>query len=108
MIYDSLKNIESYKGISRNLDTAIDFLVKTDLNTLPEGWTDIDGEHVFANVISAVTHELTEESFEIHRNYMDIQIDLQGTEVIGTGQVHHLHGGRGACPRRMSRETGNH
>ena len=37
MIYDEIKNIERYRGISKNLDTAIDFLEKTDLNSLPLG-----------------------------------------------------------------------
>ncbi len=31
MIYDMLTNVEKYRGISKNLDTAIDFLVKTAL-----------------------------------------------------------------------------
>lgn len=88
MIYDSLKHIENYRGISKNLDTAISFLVSTDLNSLPEGRTDIDGDAVFVNVMNAVTHELTDESFEIHKNYLDIQIDLEGTEVIGIGLDH--------------------
>ena len=35
MIYDMLTNVEKYRGISKNLDTAIDFLVKTDLSALP-------------------------------------------------------------------------
>lgn len=85
MIYDLLKNIETYRGISKNLDTAISFLVRTDLNSLPEGRTDIDGDAVFVNVMNATPHELTEECFEIHKNYMDIQIDLEGCEVIGIG-----------------------
>lgn len=85
MIYDTLENIGNYKGISKNLDTAIEFLTTTDLHTLPEGKTIIDGEEVFVNVMTATTHELTEESFEIHKNYIDIQIDLEGTEVIGIG-----------------------
>lgn len=85
MIFDTLGNIGNYKGISKNLDTAIEFLMHTDLNGLPEGKTVVDGEAVFVNVMNAETHELTEESFEIHKDYMDIQIDLEGTEVIGIG-----------------------
>ena len=85
MIYDSLKNIEAYKGISKNLDTAISFLAGNDLHSLPEGRTEIDGDEVFINVMNATTKELTEEGFELHREYMDIQIDLEGTEVIGIG-----------------------
>lgn len=85
MIYDLLKNIGNYKGISQNLDTAIEFVLKTDLNSLPLGKTEVDGENVFVNVMDATTKELTEESYEIHQDYMDIQIDLEGTEVIATG-----------------------
>lgn len=85
MIYDLLNNIETYKGICRNLDTAIDFIIKTDLNGLPLGKTGVDGDNVFVNVMDAVTKELTAESYEIHKDYMDIQIDLEGTEVISIG-----------------------
>lgn len=85
MIYDLIKNIGIYKGISSNLDTAIDYIMKTDLNELPLGKTVIDGDKVFINVQNAQTRELTDESYEIHKDYMDIQIDLEGTEVIATG-----------------------
>ncbi len=85
MIYDLLDNIGNYKGISRNLDTAIDFITKTDLNALPMGKTEVDGEEVFVNVMDATTKVLTEESYEIHKDYLDIQIDLKGTEVIAIG-----------------------
>lgn len=84
MIYDLLSNIGNYRGIRPNLDVAISFLTNTDLNTLALGRTEVDGDKVFVQVMDAVTHELTEESYETHRVYMDIQIDLEGWEVIGT------------------------
>lgn len=84
MIYDLLVNIGNYRGIGRNLDRAIEYLIKTDLDTLPMGRTEIDGDRVFLNMMEAETHELKCDSYEIHRAYMDIQIDLEGCEVIGT------------------------
>ena len=51
MIYDEIKNISRYRGISSNLDTAIDFLEKTDLKSLPLGKTEILDDKVFANVM---------------------------------------------------------
>lgn len=78
MIYDLVENIGRYRGICPNLDTAIRFLMDTDLNTLPTGKTEIDGERVYLQIMDAVPHELTEDSYEIHRAYMDIQIDLDG------------------------------
>lgn len=84
MIYDLLENIGNYRGMNGNLDKAIDYLTATDLNTLPLGKTEIDGNRVFLQVMEARTRELTDESYEVHRDYMDIQIDLDGCEVIET------------------------
>ena len=44
MIYDLLTNIGNYRGMNRNLDKAIDYLMASDINTLPLGKTVIDGE----------------------------------------------------------------
>lgn len=89
MIYDEIKNASRYRGISENLDIAIDFMEKTDLKSLPLGRTDICGDRVFANVMEAESKKEEELSFEIHRKYMDIQIDLEGTEAIlvGLGEI---------------------
>lgn len=84
MIYDLLANIGNYRGMNRNLDKAIDYLMTVDINTLPLGKTEIDGDRVFLQVMEARTHELTDESYEVHRDYMDIQIDIDGCEVIET------------------------
>ena len=85
MIYDEIKNISRYYGISSYLDAAIDFLKKTDLNDLPLGKTEILGDKVFANVMEAQAKDEEELSFEIHKKYMDIQIDIEGTEYILIG-----------------------
>lgn len=82
MIYDSIKNVGRYEGVSKHLDTAIKFIKENDLNTLPLGKTEIDGEYVFINVMEAVAKPEEEINFEVHKKYMDIQIDLVGTEVI--------------------------
>lgn len=85
MITDELKNIGRYRGMSRWLDTAVTFLEQTDLQKLPLGRTIIDGDYVFANVMEAQAKEDSEVKYEIHRKYMDIQIDLEGTERLLTG-----------------------
>lgn len=87
MIYDSLANIKRYKGLHKNLDQGIDFLLKTDLSTLPLGKTVIDGEKVFINVMEATLNEATTLEYEFHQKYLDIQIDLVGEEKIGIGYL---------------------
>lgn len=85
MIYGKIKNIGCYKGQSQWLDKAIDFLKITDLKSLPIGRIEISGEKVFANVMEAEAKEENNLKFEFHKRYMDIQIDIEGTENIQIG-----------------------
>lgn len=85
MVYDKISNIEKYKGMSEQLDKAIDFLCNTDLGELPLGKTVISEDKVFANVMEAEAREEALIAYEIHKKYMDIQIDIEGTEIIKIG-----------------------
>lgn len=85
MIYDKLDKIQNYLGCHPNLDTAIGYILSHDLNALPIGRTEIAGDAVFLNVMEANTASEDTLSYEIHKNYMDIQIDLIGTEIIRIG-----------------------
>ncbi len=87
MIYDKLHNIGTYKGVNAHLDTAIDYILATDLHALPMGKTPIDGDLVYISVMEAQSSPSCGRSFEIHKNYMDIQIDLAGTEIIEIGDA---------------------
>ena len=90
MIYDKLSNITLYKGLSKNLDTAIQFISTHDLNELPLGKTTIDGDRVYINVMETKAQPIEERKYEVHKNYMDIQIDLIGTERVDTGNYHQV------------------
>lgn len=85
MIYDVIKNVGKYRGQSIWLDKAISFLETTDLKSLPIGRTEIDGDKVFVNVMEAKARKEEELQFEIHKKYMDIQIDIEGSENIKIG-----------------------
>ena len=69
MIYDKLTNMGLYKGMNKNLDTAIDFILSHDLNELPMGKTVVDGDNVYINVIDAKAQPVEERAYEIHKNY---------------------------------------
>ena len=86
MIYDTIENARLYKGMNPHLDTAIDFMLSHDLAALPLGRTEIDGSNVFLNKMEAETLPADQKLFEMHRVYMDIQIDVQGSEAIETGE----------------------
>ena len=82
MIVDTLKNLNCYRGISQRLDKAFDFLQKTNLNELPEGRHDIEGDAVYALVQSYTTMNPAKVDFEAHRKYIDIQYLREGSEII--------------------------
>lgn len=84
MIYDLTDNLEQYTGLFENLDTAIDYLVNTDLSALPLGRTDIDGSSVYLTVSELEARRSEEALFETHSDYMDIHIDLEGVELFET------------------------
>ena len=91
MIYDKLSNAKRYLGLSSNLDAALCFIAEHDLNELPLGKTTILGDQVFINVMTANAAPLEEKQFEIHKKYMDIQIDLFGTERIDIGDSNNIN-----------------
>lgn len=80
MICDTLEHLSLYQGFHKNLDTAITFLTACDLNTLPLGRTEVDGENVFINVMDADLQPMEGSHPEYHRLYADLQIDLTGGE----------------------------
>jgi YhcH/YjgK/YiaL family protein len=83
MIVGKLVDLYRYKGISKNIDTAIDYIQNNDLMALPKGKTIVDGDNVFINRDTYVARPLEECFFENHEKYIDIQIVLKGQEVIG-------------------------
>lgn len=85
MIYDKLTNIQAYAGFHPNLDIAIEFITSHDLSKLPPGQTEVSGRQVYINVMETAATPGETRQYEIHRNYMDIQIDLSGTEMIQIG-----------------------
>lgn len=79
MIADTMKNIEKYRGLSKNLDTAIAFLKEYDLSSLPDGKTVVDEARVFVNVMEADLREAEDAAYEYHKKYADIQINIDGS-----------------------------
>lgn len=83
MIYDTKDNLQNYKGISENLDRAINYLTETDLTGMNVGKYEIDGDHVFALVQTPETRAQAQCRWEAHKKYIDIQYLIDGQETIG-------------------------
>jgi hypothetical protein len=85
MIFDTLKNIDNYKGLGR-VYTALEFLAKTDFNTMELGRYELDGDNIFYMVQSYDTDPEKTIS-EAHKKYIDIQFMVKGEELIGVAQM---------------------
>lgn len=81
MIFDNLKNIQNYKGIHKNLDIAIDWLVNNN-------YKDFDGERLVINDDIYLLHNnfpaanVENLICEIHHNYMDIHLFSDDQELV--------------------------
>ena len=80
---------------SRNIATAFDFLRAHDLNALPTGKVEIDGDRVFAFVSEPVLHPFDDPDglVEVHRRYIDIHVPIWGEETIGYAKLDALPAG---------------
>ncbi len=79
MIYDAFKNMGKYCSEGEPLHKALDFAKNFD-QSQPDGRYEIDGDNIFANVMSYTTLAVGELKFEGHKNHIDIQLLLEGEE----------------------------
>lgn len=83
MIYDTKNHLLQYKGISRNLDIAINYLLQNDISGLTPGKYPINGDSVFLMIQEMKPLPRKLAKWESHRKYVDIQYLIQGKESIG-------------------------
>lgn len=89
MIYDTLSHAAQYKGLHSGLDKALDFLCSTDLTALPDGRHDIDGNAVYAMLMTYTTKAENNEP-ESHKAYIDVFYLLDGDEFVGIAPVEEM------------------
>jgi YhcH/YjgK/YiaL family protein len=65
------------------IEKALDFLRTTDFRHQQPGVVEIDGKHIFAQIIDLTTRDAAENRPEVHRRYLDIQFLASGEEKIG-------------------------
>ncbi len=93
MIYIKREQLGRYKGLSKAMDTAIDYLAEKDLNELNMGRNDVDGDQVYINRFDYTTMPEAEASWEGHKYYADIHVVLEGEEKIGVTNASSLKAG---------------
>lgn len=83
MIIDTLDNLEKYASLNPLFAKAIEFLKNTDLKAQPVGKVELDGKNLIVNFSVAKGKTKEQAQLETHKKFIDIQIPLSCTEVMG-------------------------
>ncbi len=84
MIIDLLTNSNLYNSIHPRITRALEYLAKTDFNSMALGKYEVDGTDIFAIVNEYETKDTADCVWEAHRKYIDIHYIIRGSELIGT------------------------
>lgn len=90
MIIDNIGNAKQYYGLSKNIQTALEFLQNMDSNQLVNGKNDIDGDALFLFFYEYDTRYKDEGVLEAHKKYLDLQYIVDGKELIGYKNIRGL------------------
>jgi biofilm protein TabA len=88
MITDTLNNADQYP-LGAAWSQAIEFIKTLDSNT-PDGKYPLNGETMFAMVMSYETKPPAKARFEAHKKYADVQATLDGAEGIAVVDINNL------------------
>jgi len=83
MILDTLANAHLYYNLGPAFVKAFEYLAGTDLTALAKGKYEIDGNNIFVIINEYDTVPAAGEQMEAHRQHIDVQYIISGSELIG-------------------------
>ena len=83
MILSNLKSCERFESLHPLFKKAFDYVNSHDLLSAPCGRIEVDGDELFINNCNPELKAADTQVLEAHRDYIDIQILLDGEETIG-------------------------
>lgn len=83
MVVDRLENLEKYASLNPLFAQAIEFIKSHNLQEMEIGKTELQGADLVVNVAQTAPKTQEQAKLETHHAFIDIQIPLSGTEVMG-------------------------
>lgn len=83
MIYDTLFEINRYRGLSSRFDVAFDYLARAAAGDYALGRTEIIPGEVWVSVARKVGRAVEQASFEYHERFADVQFCPAGRDEFG-------------------------
>lgn len=88
MIIGTLLNIKEEIGLyPPGIQVGLNFLLETDLSSLPLGEHEIQGKEIYAKITEYETEPKERRRPESHKKYVDIQYICSGEEMIGSAPI---------------------
>lgn len=82
MIFDCITHINNYRGIHAGLDHAIQLIINDELELDTIGKVGVEGNKLFYLVQEYSTSEPSEVKLEAHKRYIDLQLIIEGNEIM--------------------------
>ncbi|WP_028863115.1 N-acetylneuraminate anomerase [Psychromonas aquimarina] len=82
MIFGHIEDTQHNQQLPGAIQKAVAFLNNSDLQELSLGRHEIDGEFMFANVMTFTTADAADKQAEVHKEYIDVQCLISGEEKI--------------------------
>ena len=89
MVFDRIFNLETYAKGDERLKLIAEFLLEHPSETLADGRYDLPNG-IFVNV--SVSPTRSDGDYEVHRKYIDLQLILEGDEIIRWAHLSRLNG----------------
>jgi YhcH/YjgK/YiaL family protein len=83
MILDTLKNGMKYATVHPRFSKAFEYLLNNDLAALPAGKVELEGSDLVVNIVDITGKTEAEAKMETHNNFIDIQVPVGQTEIMG-------------------------
>ncbi len=83
MVVDTLDNLQKYASLNPLFAQAIDFILTHDLHAMEVGKTELKGQDLVVNIAQTAPKTKEQAKLETHNAFIDIQIPLSGTEIMG-------------------------
>ena len=90
MIFDRISNLGTYAENNEKLTAIVEFLKKNPFDTLADGRHELD-LGIYANVGSGAVRDSGD--FEVHRRYADLQLIVEGSELMEWAPLDELTNG---------------
>jgi biofilm protein TabA len=96
MILDTIHNAERYYPMHAGFRAAFEWLRKPSAGgRLPAGRQEIDGNRLYANIVTEGGRGQARAKFETHRRYIDIQYMAEGFDLMGWRHLDSAMKGKG-------------